>query len=179
MSVRLSIVALLAGLLFAATAFAQQNYPSIPDLAPTSRYQVNGNGTAIDLQTGLMWMRCSLGQDWDAQNSTCTGTPQTFTWQAALQAAASLDQNGGYAGFTDWRVPNIRSLSSLARFHSSDPAINLTVFPGTPSAFFWSASPVEANTGLIYAFNAATGKLYFYSLNSRYSVRLVRAGAFK
>jgi hypothetical protein len=28
-------------------------------------------GTVIDSATGLMWMRCSLGQTW--VNSTCTG----------------------------------------------------------------------------------------------------------
>lgn len=174
-----SVLFSLLVLLVSTPVFAQQTcYSSIADTHPTSRYTIESNGTVLDKQTGLMWMRCSLGQSWDSSNSTCSGSAKAYTWQQALQAAQQLDQSGGYAGYTDWRLPNIRSLSSLASFHCSDPAINTTVFPDTPAAHYWSASPVESNTGLIFSFDQSSGKVYFYSLSSTYDVRLVRAGEY-
>ncbi len=35
------------------------------------RYRDNGDGTVTDVETGLQWMRCSLGQKW--KGSTCVG----------------------------------------------------------------------------------------------------------
>ena len=73
-----------------------------------------------DTRTGLIWMRCSLGQMWDG--AACSGTANTYTWQAALQAAfeinsgASNDDGDGLAGFaneTDWRLPNRNELESI------------------------------------------------------------------
>lgn len=179
MKLRLILFSSLAALLVSAPVFAQQAcYNAIANNHPTSRYLVESNGTVVDKQTGLMWMQCSLGQSWDSSNGTCTGTAKTYTWQQALQAVQQLDQSGGYAGYTDWRLPNIRSLSSLVSFHCSDPAINVSVFPDTPAAHYWSASPVESNNGLIFSLDQASGKIYFYSLSSTYDVRLVRGGEY-
>jgi hypothetical protein len=46
----------------------------------------NGDGTVTDAKTGLMWMQCSLGQTWTANG--CSGSPMSYTWENALQAAA-------------------------------------------------------------------------------------------
>jgi hypothetical protein len=54
-----------------------------------------------------MWMRCALGQNWNG--ATCTGSGQAYTWQAALQAA----EGSSFAGYSDWRLPDIKELSSI------------------------------------------------------------------
>ncbi len=58
----------------ALTAGAQTcNHDSIPATAPASRFSDNGDGTATDTLTGLLWKRCSEGQTWDG--ATCARGP--------------------------------------------------------------------------------------------------------
>lgn len=167
-----------ACLALTAAAVAQTCNNMTPDDAANARYQVNGDGTVTDLQTGLMWMRCSLGQTWDGSSTNCTGSASTYTWQDALQAAQNLDQSGGFAGYTDWRLPNLRELMSVVRYHCYDPAINLTMFPATAGAIYWSSSPLEGSYGLDWTINFDTGQAIYNAYTSTFAVRLVRAGAF-
>ncbi len=159
-------------------AYAQSCNPQIVDDAPTSRYQANADGTATDLQTGLMWMRCAMGQTWDAGNSSCTGQATTYTWQAALQAVETFDQGGGFAGYDDWRLPNLRELMSIERYHCSNPAINLTIFPTTPTQAFWSASPLESSFNIAWTLSYGTANAADDVMQNENVIRLVRAGAF-
>ncbi len=163
--------------LAAGSALAQTCVSSIPDSAPNSRYQANADGTVVDLQTGLMWMRCALGQTWDSQQGTCTGNAATYTWQEALAAAQTQNQ-AGFAGYSDWRLPNYRELTSITRMRCRDPAINATVFPDTPSNEFWTSTPVSANPGAGWAVSFNTGQTGYLGFNNTFDVRLVRAGAF-
>ena len=91
-------------LLLADTAVGQQTckYDSIVATAPTYRFTDNGDGTATDRATGLMWKRCSEGQTWDG--TTCTGAETFHNWQQALQLA----DGPSYAGYTDWRLPSVQ-----------------------------------------------------------------------
>lgn len=159
-------------------ALAQKCVSSIPDPAPDSRYQMNADGTVLDLNTGLMWMRCAIGQSWDSQNSSCTGTAAAYTWKDALNRVQTLDNGNGFAGYKDWRLPNERELTSLVRYACPDPAINLTAFPGTPGEMFWTSTPVAASYGVSWGVDFKTGQAYFYFDSATYHIRLVRAGAF-
>ncbi len=114
---------------------AQTCVDSIPESTPTARFEDNGDGTVTDLRTSLMWMRCPLGLSWSS--STCLGSPAEYNWQNALVIAAGTD----YAGYRDWRLPNIKELESIVERKCEDPTINLTIFPATPSAQFWTSSP--------------------------------------
>ena len=158
-------------------ALAQTCNSQVRDVAPDSRYQMNANGTVLDTRTGLVWMRCALGQSWDAQQQQCTGTPTTYDWKGALNAVQTLDQNG-FAGYKDWRLPNFRALTSIVRFSCHNPAINEKAFPGTPSDKFWSSSPVVAAYGTAWVVDFLTGHATYYATASKYDVRLVRAGAY-
>jgi len=40
------------------------------------RYLAYANGTALDTKTGLLWMRCLVGQTWTG--STCSGEGERF-----------------------------------------------------------------------------------------------------
>ena len=111
---------------------------SYPLSAPAERYTDNGDGTVTDKQSGLMWMRCALGQTWTG--STCRGTPQTYTWQSAQTAAGSLNEAGGYASHADWRMPHIPELAMIVERQCANPRINLSIFPATPSSYFWTAT---------------------------------------
>ncbi len=121
-------------------AFAQIcQTASIPATTPTNRFTINKNGTVSDTKTGLMWKTCSEGQS----GTDCSGgSAATYTWQLALQQAQTINNGGGFAGYSDWRVPNVKELLSIVEEQCIEPSINLTVFPNTPYLnVFWSSSP--------------------------------------
>ncbi len=109
-----------------------------PLSTPTARFTDNGDGTVTDTRTQVMWMRCSLGQHWTG--STCEGAPAAMPWQAAQDAAVAQNKRGGYAKHDDWRVPRIPQLANIAEVQCANPRTNLTVFPTTPAAAYWTAS---------------------------------------
>lgn len=99
-----------------------------------SRTVVAGAPVVADAATGLMWQGCPAGMTGTA--STCTGTALRQTWQAALDYC----QDSTSAGFTDWYLPNISELRSIVDNGRVSPAIDPTIFPGTPGNYFWSSS---------------------------------------
>jgi hypothetical protein len=107
---------------------------SIPASTPTDRFLDNGNGTVTDLRTRLVWKRCAEGQAWNG--ATCVGTAGEYTWQDALQRADTHI----FAGNDDWRVPDVKELSSIVERQCEYPAINSEVFPATPDSTFWTSS---------------------------------------
>lgn len=170
-SIRLLSALLVAELLAIQTTNAECN-DNITPSTPTSRFTINDNGTVTDTQTGLMWMRCSLGQTWDG--ATCTGETSIYTWRQAL--SASTDNN--FAGFGDWYLPNIKELASIAELSCYNPAINLSVFPGTPSTQYWSSSPIFYDRRKVWIIFFYNGEESFGSStkDSKARVRLVRVG---
>lgn len=131
---------LIAGLGLCAPAAAQVCNPAIRASTPTADFVVNGNGTVSHTKTGLMWKKCAEGQ-YQAPLNHCGGSAAYYTWQGALQRANSVNAKGGYAGFSDWRVPNVNELASIVEDKCYAPAINTRIFPDTPGTWFWSASP--------------------------------------
>jgi hypothetical protein len=104
---------------------------------PTPRFTDNGDGTVTDNLTGLVWL----------QDAHCvSGSP---LWQGALDWVASF--NGGTTActnytpmtFTDWRLPNIKELLSLADYSQ---VTNPALAPGHPfidvgfAGSYWSSS---------------------------------------
>lgn len=167
-------------LLAAGLAQAQQICPAgDPHTTPDSDFADAGNGTVLHLPTGLIWKRCAEGQTWNG--STCTGAAAGYAWQQAFQRADAV--NAGMpgtqnAGFTDWRVPNLKELRSIVERGCNHPSINLTQFPATPALFFWSGSPDAGHSGGAWGvlFEGGNGDWFSRSLTSR--VRLVRAGQY-
>ncbi len=150
---------------------AQTCNSDITLVSPTSRFATNGDGIATDNQTGLMWMRCSLGQTWSG--ATCTGTATLHSWKVALEEAESTS----FAGNSDWRLPNIKELNSIVEAACFRPAINETIFPATASGFYWSSSSNAYSSDYAWGVDFDNGNDETYSKDYYISrVRLVRAG---
>ncbi|MCX5793466.1 MAG: DUF1566 domain-containing protein, partial [Elusimicrobia bacterium] len=72
------------------------------------------SSVTVDNRTGLMWVTnpvdagISGGPDWEGQITLCEGL--------------------SYAGFADWRLPNIKELQSIVDYSRQNPAINTTYF---------------------------------------------------
>ena len=72
----------------------------------TNQFINNGNGTITDNATGLMWM----------QNDNGKGV----TWEKALGYAENLT----YAGYSDWRLPDVKELQSIVDYTRSPSTSN-------------------------------------------------------
>lgn len=96
---------------------------------------LDGDDVVIDLATGLMW--AADGNAAGCKNGSIT------TWGGALSYAEALD----FAGFTDWRLPNIRELFSIVDFGRYNPAIDETFFRSTYSEEYWSSTTFTDYTG--------------------------------
>lgn len=157
-------------LMFAAQSVQAACNNSIPASTPVGDFTVHDNGTVTHNTTGLMWLRCSLGQSWDG--STCSGSESTYTWTNALAAARSHT----FAGYSDWRLPNKNELESIIEDRCYDPAVNTIIFPNTPSNWFWSSSPATNGSTLGWGIFFGNGNVTtsHKGLNNR--VRLVRDG---
>lgn len=165
------IISLSIGLFFS-HCYAAQTCPSeIIQDAPDSRYIDHGNNTITDTQTELMWKKCSEG----ATNEDCSFPDDiVYNWQQALQQAEMVNSTGGFGGFSDWRLPNIKELSSLVEHACYLPAINLTVFPESNVARYWSSSMVYNSDGT-HVVNFDHGSILGITSRSvLYYVRLVR-----
>ncbi|MCB1658626.1 MAG: caspase family protein [Pseudomonadales bacterium] len=150
-----------------------------------------------DPKTNLVWMRCSLGQTWDGK--TCIGKPEWYSWQAAIDAAKSLNNNDGFGGYSDWGVPHIEDIATIrycskgfdgvsrALAESQDkqsvgeeckkgyktPTINKVIFPETYEFEYWSSS---TNYGDIkWYINFKNGLIFSRPIHNKGLVRLVRS----
>ncbi|MCP5245500.1 MAG: DUF1566 domain-containing protein [Burkholderiales bacterium] len=168
--VALALFMLCALLTFAQPLHAQSCRNDIPPTTPTQDFTLRDDGTVTHHKTGLMWMRCALGQNWNG--ATCTGSAQTYTWQSALQAAEGFS----FAGHNDWRLPDIKELNSIVEQACISPAINAMVFPAAPSTIFWSASPYAGRVSAAWfvSFHAGLDSINFRT--NGHLVRLVRGG---
>lgn len=81
-------------------------------------------------------------------------------------------------GHSDWRLPSIRELQTLAHLGTSSPAIESSYFPNTVAGLYWSASShvLDPTKALYVAFN--NGGVYAGLKTANYYVRLVRGGQF-
>ncbi len=142
---------------------------------PDSQFTDNNDGTITDTKTGLMWKKCMEG----VSGANCGGgSADSFTWQAALQRPGVVN-GGGFAGNSDWRLPNIKELRSIVEVKCFDPAINLTRFPNTPASVVWSGSPIASNSSGAWGVGFDDGVSSYGDgcyRDGSYQVRLVRGG---
>jgi len=133
----------------------------------TGTFTDSNNGTVVDSNTGLRWMKCVVGQTFDPALNNCaaggggtvygaksytfcsgppvngTYTTCTFTADAAKTAldgvAFDVCNTFTIAGITGWRLPTKIELEGLKSFQNRDQM--LLTFPQTPDdKAIWSSS---------------------------------------
>jgi hypothetical protein len=152
--------------------------PHIDHQWQNNRYINHKDKTVTDIKTALMWKQCSEGL---SGNNCSAGTAAMYTYKAAIERAEGTT----FATYSDWRLPNIKELASLAAYDRHYPAINSTLFPNTPLSFntnvsyniaFWSSSPSANNNISARRLNFDKGDDGYSNRGISYYVRLVRGG---
>ena len=147
----------------------------ILETTPTTQFKDNNDGTVTDLKTKLIWKKCSEGQQWQA--GTCaddTAVADMMTWQEALTRASQVNSSGGFAGSVNWRLPNIKELSSIIEDACYGPSINLNVFPTTPAGIYWSSTPYIGSADHAWSVRFNYGQNSMNFKYDYYFARLVR-----
>lgn len=89
------------------------------------RFIDHGDGTITDASTGLMWeKKCSgcgglhdFGSDFRWRG--VGGHPTIWDWLDAVNA----EGGSGFAGYDDWRIPNVKELQSIVDYERFNPAV--------------------------------------------------------
>ena len=101
---------------------------------PDPRFTVTTNGTdevVTDHLTGLMWVRAPSSQQWN--------------WTFAFVAMANIN-GSAYAGYSDWRMPNLHELQSLIDYGQLSPALPAGhPFTNIVLSRYWSSTTSAGN----------------------------------
>lgn len=158
----------------------------------SDQYLDNKDGTVTDTLTGLMWKQCPEAYNWSEKAPRCIPSDGNeiftwresliFTWQESLQTA-KVSQ----FGYNDWRVPNIKELTSILEYTCGNPAIHLKIFPNVPKANLVDGSgtilpevylPFHSSTPFLgdrtWIVNFSTGDIFDRFSNVPSLVRMVR-----
>lgn len=177
----------LAALLASQTAQAacQPSNSNLQNTKPDDLYVDHDDGTVTDKETGLMWTRCALGLDYEAQsggggmdcNSGNGGSATDQSdWEDAISAVNTQNTDELY-GYDDWRLPNIKELASLVDlacagnstssanqkslnddiFDVNQITLNGTVPTQTQLTTLWSSTPNPNSAGEVMALQIHDG----------------------
>jgi hypothetical protein len=116
------------------------------NINPMSYYD-NGNGMVTDNNTGLVWQKCSVGQNND---TICSGDGLKYNWYQAF-GTYDATYNTSYqdvcgslnlGGHTNWRLPTKKELVSIVdySFQPQGATIKSAYFPNTYMDFYWSST---------------------------------------
>jgi len=129
----------------------------------TQRFTDNGDGTVTDNNTNLMWSK-------DANPFRRS----RYIWDAARRAC----DEWSFAGYSDWRLPELFELKSLIYKYDYDPALP----PGNPfeavscGFYYWSSTTYgnRPDSSLAYSVYFYSGSVDFNPMGSYFLVWPVR-----
>jgi hypothetical protein len=147
--------------------------------APLS-YADNGDGTVSDSNTGLMWEKQS-------DDGSVHDRDTFYTWDQAFSSHVATLNTMAFAGYTDWRVPNVRELHSIVNYENALPSVsaafNTSCTPGCTvltcsctagNERYWSSS--SGASGPVNGWENQEGFVGLLGKAAASKVRAVRGG---
>lgn len=128
------------------------------------RFVDNDDGTITDKATGLMWPKSGTGVGCFSGG--------TKTWNNGIDWALALD----FAGHTDWRLPNVKEITSITAFDRINSAINPTFFPDTINSAYWTSTTYAGDTAKAWEVWLANGQCFSALKSAVKYLRAVRLG---
>jgi hypothetical protein len=153
----------------------------------TLSYTDNGDGTITDNNTRLMWEKKSL----DGNTTTnIHHRDRMYTWANAFaEYIAGLNAGGGFAGYTDWRLPNAKELQTIMNHEIANPSVSsefnnscvagctvLTCSCTPPSAFYWSSTTSAGSPSDAWGVHFSVWNVVMFGKSNPAFVRAVRGG---
>jgi hypothetical protein len=137
----------------------------------TRNTSVANEPVVLDSTTGSIWQGCTAGATGDA----CDAGPLVgFVWQDAMDYCDALD----WGGYQDWSLPSVTTLEGILDYGNTDPSIDTTAFPATPSGDFWSSSSSVSDPNSAWALDFNLGNtLMTRKCCVSLRVRCVRSGS--
>jgi len=185
------------------TAYGTGSDGDVEAGAPLS-YTDNRDGTITDNNTGLMWEKKDDSggiHDQDNTYTWCVDTNPPFGCDNGTNAMdgtitttflAALNGGGGFAGYTDWRIPNAKESQSIVDYEVSSPSIDPAFHQSatctgcmdvtmascscTASSFYWASTTYASNPGLAWDVNFDDGDVVNVGKTFSLRVRAVRGG---
>jgi len=154
-----------AGLVATSSMVRAECDPAKPIEPFAFRFELHG-GTVYDKSTDLTWMRCSQGQLW-TEGGGCSGSVKLLDWDSAMGLHLQGDAN--------WRLPQRDELQSIVASNCKRPAIDETVFPGTPSIQYWTSTASGPSYAWVVFFRTGMPTWNFLK-TTPFAVRMVRTG---
>ena len=145
------------------------------------QYIDNGNGTVTDTRTGLIWEKKS-------NDGGIHDKLTAYTWTNAFSFIQSLNA-ASFAGYNDWRLPNINELQSIANYSTANPAVspafNTGCGPGctvthcscTASSGYWASASLAPSPDCAWITYFDIGYVSYDFKTTAWYVRAVRGGA--
>lgn len=127
------------------------------------------NHLVVDLQNGVEWMRCSVGQFWNGLG--CEGKAIQLTQDEVAKAIVIANEQLGLG----WRLPSRLELEGLVCRDCAPVKIELDSFPDTLAEPYWTGEVNGYAPRHIWTVNFMTGHTYgrFFPTQA-VLVRLVR-----
>jgi hypothetical protein len=167
------------------------------------RFTDNGDGTVTDADTGLLWEKkghldgtpvactsagaCPDPHDADNQYTYSAGDPLGPPGTAYTVLLAQLNAGSGFAGHTDWRLPTLAELQSLADYTDPIAPVTSVAFDAgcSPSctaiacscsaaAPYWTNDLVPSISGNAWLVEFGDGSVLNDTRDTGYAVRAVR-----
>lgn len=126
--------------------------------------RIGSDDVVIDLATGLTWAA-------DFSKAGCNGGVG-LPWVDARNWARDLT----FAGFDDWRLPNINELASIVDYSKGSPAIHDPPFADTLASYFFSSTTYKPSTTYAWCIYFNDGVSCKGRKVAGYYIRCVRGG---
>ncbi len=147
-------------------------------------YTDNGNGTITDNNTGPVWEKKD-----DNNVNPLHDVDNTYTWANAFAVhMAGLNAGAGFAGHTDWRLPNVKELQSIVNYGNFAPAVSSSFNTGCSSGCtvtscsctaadnYWSSTPYAGSSSFAWSVYFNDGLVLLDAKSNSLRVRAVRGG---
>ena len=124
-----------------------------PALANNAQF-IAKDHIVIDLQSGVEWLRCSVGQRWNG--AQCVGDIIKLNQEMSVQAINLADEQLG----GNWRLPTREELENIVCQECGQPKIDASIFPNTPAEPFWTGEQNKYSPRHVWSVNFFTGHTY-------------------
>lgn len=148
-------------------------------------YVDHGDGTITDTKTGLTWEK-------ESDDGSIHDGDDRYGWAGAYGKIAALNAIA-FAGYTDWRLPNVIEVQSLMDYGivgdalsipAISPVFNTGCTPGcsvltcscTKYVFFWTSTTTASDRRYAWAGWFSQGTLLYQFKTNPLAVRAVRGG---